>query len=201
MKTAIEKVTWVGRVTVFAVGLAVVLALTVGLATTVLAAVPGDPFKLGKTNAVNAISRLAGSVAGPSLQINNDSANASATALDLRVRPGKAPMKVNSAARVANLNSDRLDGQNSTAFFSGKTYDVSSSKTGSGNASFVSISVLCDDGDMALGGGGNTSTDDDEMTDSGPAAIPEAWFASFRDNGIAGNFTTLARCADFPPLR
>ena len=42
MKTAIEKVTWVGRITVFAVGLAVVLALTVGLATTALATFPGD---------------------------------------------------------------------------------------------------------------------------------------------------------------
>ncbi|MDQ3588805.1 MAG: hypothetical protein M3392_00940 [Actinomycetota bacterium] len=39
MKTAIEKVTWVGRVTVFAVGLAVVLALTV-IETTNLEPIP-----------------------------------------------------------------------------------------------------------------------------------------------------------------
>jgi hypothetical protein len=82
MKTAIEKVTRVGRVTVFAVGLAVVLALTVGLATTALAAVPGDPFKLGKNNTVNQISQLVGTTASSMLRIDN---NGGGTALQLLV--------------------------------------------------------------------------------------------------------------------
>ena len=76
MKTAIEKVTWVGWATVFTVGLAVVLALTVGLATTALAAVPGDPFKLGKLNTVNQISQLVGSTASSMLRIDNNSTGA-----------------------------------------------------------------------------------------------------------------------------
>jgi hypothetical protein len=35
--------------------------------------------------------------------------------LDLRVEPGKAPMTVNSGAKVANLNSDMLDGKSADA--------------------------------------------------------------------------------------
>lgn len=51
-KLIVGKVMWVGRATVFTIGLAVTLALMLGVATTALAAVPGDPFKLGKINAV-----------------------------------------------------------------------------------------------------------------------------------------------------
>ncbi|HJQ29986.1 MAG TPA: hypothetical protein VJ827_11645 [Rubrobacter sp.] len=41
---------WVGRVTTFCVGLAVVLALPVGAAMTALVAASGDLFKLGDIN-------------------------------------------------------------------------------------------------------------------------------------------------------
>jgi len=102
----------VGRATTFMVGLAVILALTVGLATTALAGTGvGARFQLGKTNTVNAITKLVGSVAGPSLQIDNNSTNANATALDLQVEAGKAPMRVNSETKVSNLNADELDGK------------------------------------------------------------------------------------------
>jgi len=115
-RSIFSKVMWVGRATVFVVGLAVILALTVGLATTALAGTgAGARFQLGQTNTVNAITKLVGSVAGPSLRIDNNSTNAAATALDLRVEPGKAPMKVNSSANVANLNSDMLDGKSAEA--------------------------------------------------------------------------------------
>ena len=107
-----SKVVWVGRATTFMVGLAVILALTVGVVSTALAGTGvGARFDLGKTNTVNAVSKLLGSVAGPSLLIDNNSTNAAATALDLQVEAGKAPMKVNSGAKVANLNSDLLDGK------------------------------------------------------------------------------------------
>ncbi len=113
MKRAVSKVIWVSRATVFLVGLAMIFALVLGAATTALAGTGvGATFDLGKTNTVNAVGRLVGSVAGPSLTIDNDSAGVTATALDLRVRPGKPPMKVDSATKVANLNADRLDGQN-----------------------------------------------------------------------------------------
>jgi hypothetical protein len=39
-------------------GFAVMLAVVLGVGTTALAAVPGDPFKLGKANAVNALTSL-----------------------------------------------------------------------------------------------------------------------------------------------
>lgn len=108
----VKKVALVGKATTFVVGLAVILALTVGLASSALAGTGvGAPFNLGKVNTVGALSKLVGSVAGPSLQIDNNSADANATALDLQVEAGKAPMKVNSGARVANLNSDTVDGK------------------------------------------------------------------------------------------
>ena len=72
--------------------------------------VPGDPFRLRQINTINKISQLVGSTNNPMLRIDNNNAGANATALDLRVEPGKPPMKVNSAARVARLNADRLDG-------------------------------------------------------------------------------------------
>ena len=110
-KRIFSKVVWFGRATTFMVGLAVILALTVGLASTALAGTGvGSAFNLGKTNTVSAISKLVGSVAGPSLLIDNNSTNSAATALDLQVEAGKAPMKVNSGAKVANLNADKLDG-------------------------------------------------------------------------------------------
>jgi hypothetical protein len=111
-KKIFKKVMWLGRATTFLVGLAVVLALTAGLASTALAGTGvGARFDLGVTNTVNAISKLVGSVAGPSLQIDNNSTGAGATALDLQVESGKAPMKLNSGTKVANLNSDKVDGK------------------------------------------------------------------------------------------
>jgi hypothetical protein len=97
--------------------LAVAAALTLGTASAAFAGSGiGGVFNLGKTNTVNAITKLTGSVAGSSLQIINNSTNAAATALDLQVATGKPPLKVNSTTKVANLNADSLDGQDSGAF-------------------------------------------------------------------------------------
>lgn len=201
-KKTLRRVRRLGRGTATVMGLAVILALTAGLATSALGAVPGDPFKLGRLNAVDAVTQLAGKSAGAMLRLDNNSSAKNSRALSLEVQPGKAPLSVNaSAGKATNLDADNVDGQSASAFFSGKTYDVGNSRAGSGNGSFVGVSVGCDDGDRALGGGGNTATDDDEMTDSVPSANPEAWSAFFRDNGSPGSFTALARCADFPPLR
>ncbi len=66
-KKIYEKVMLVGRATTFTVGLAVILALSVGLASTALAGTGvGARFQLGQTNTVNAITKLVGSVVGPS---------------------------------------------------------------------------------------------------------------------------------------
>lgn len=102
-----------GKVTV----LAVVVALVLVGAPAALAA-NGDNFILGRNNVATAITRLAGAVGvnGPMLRIDNNNGGANATALDLRVEPGKAPLRVNSGVKVNNLNADRLDGQDSSAF-------------------------------------------------------------------------------------
>jgi len=135
---------------VFLVGLAVMLALVLGVATTALAVVPGDPFRLGQTNGIDAMSTLVGNVAGTMLRVDNNSTGAGATALDLRVEEGKPPMKVNSATRVALLNADKVDGKDSAQFFQGAGQTVDGRATMSSDStapvtnipSFGSISVV-----------------------------------------------------------
>jgi hypothetical protein len=117
MTSIAKKVMLLGKATTFTVGLAVILALTVGLASTALAGTGvGARFQLGKVNTVNAVTKLMGTVAGPSLVVDNNASGTAATALDLQVEPGNAPMKVNSGTRVTNLNADKLDGKDSTQF-------------------------------------------------------------------------------------
>lgn len=183
-KTILKRTIWVGRGTAAVMGLAVLLALTVGLASTALAGTGvGARLDLGKVNTVNAISSLVGSVAGPSLTIDNNSTALGATALDLQVEPTKDPMKVNSSAKVDNLNADRLDnftssdfltesdrdaflpsngkandanlldGKDSTAFVPTKTYQEIDQRTGSGGGSLEQRSPQCDQGDVILNGG------------------------------------------------
>lgn len=109
LKTIYVKVMWVGRATVFLVGLAVILAVVLGVATSALAAAPGDPFKLGKANVIDAVSKLVGATANTMLLIDN---NGTGSALQLQVEEGKAPLTVNSSAgRATNLNADKVDGQ------------------------------------------------------------------------------------------
>jgi hypothetical protein len=117
VKSAAKKVMWVGRATVYMVGLAVILVLTVGVASAAFGA-DGGNFILGQSNSATAITKLAGSagVAGPSLQIDNNSTSPAATALDLQVEPGKAPMTVNSSTEVQNLNADLVNGKSASDF-------------------------------------------------------------------------------------
>jgi hypothetical protein len=128
-KTIFKKVVWLGRAGTFCVVLAVIVALTVGLATTALAGTGvGARFDLGKTNTVNAVSKLVGSIAGSMLVIDN---NGAGTALDLQVgssttppeQKATAPMKVDSQARVANLNSDEVDGVSFSSSLTGILVD------------------------------------------------------------------------------
>jgi hypothetical protein len=113
-RTFISQTMRIGRAAVLAVGLAVVLAATLDTATTALAAVPGDPFRLGQVNVVNAVSRLVGEVDGPMLMVDNDSAGPRATALTVQAEQDRPPLKVNAAAGTAtNLSADELDGKDS----------------------------------------------------------------------------------------
>jgi hypothetical protein len=110
VRSAFSKVMWVGRATVFMVGLAVVLALMFGVAATALAGTGvGATFNLGRTNTVDAISRLVGSTASSMLLVDN---NGAGTALDLRVASNKPPMTVNPAAGTATgLSAAELEGR------------------------------------------------------------------------------------------
>jgi hypothetical protein len=112
IRSAASKVMWVGRATVFLVGLAMVLAVVLGLASAALAGTgAGAAFNLGKINTVNRLSQLVGSTDKPMLRVTNHSAGTGATALTLQVQPGHAPMRANSSTQVAGLNADQVDGQ------------------------------------------------------------------------------------------
>jgi len=159
IRTVTSKVMWVGRATVFLVGLAVILALTVGVISTALAGTGvGARFDLGKTNTVNAVSKLVGSVAGPSLLIDNNSTNAAATALDLQVEAGKTPMKVNATAgKATNLNADKLDGLDASQLggLSGVT-QVEQQGGVNDSVDTKTTSATCPVGTVAIAGGGRT---------------------------------------------
>ncbi|MDX6513924.1 MAG: hypothetical protein QOE36_3428 [Gaiellaceae bacterium] len=115
---------------------ALVLASGAALAGTGIGAV----FNLGQTNTVNKTSILAGSTGGAQALFYNGSTLSNATgatvygksatapaldaqnlgggpALGLHSGQGHAPLTVDSTTKVTNLNADRLDGSDSTAFF------------------------------------------------------------------------------------
>lgn len=122
LRSTASKVMWVGRATVFLVGLAVILALVFGVASTALGA-NGNPFVLGKAaNTATRMTGLVGDIADTTkaaLSIRNTKGG---PALDLRVgsttvSPNDvAPMKVNSTKKVDNLNVDNIDGLDSSDF-------------------------------------------------------------------------------------
>jgi hypothetical protein len=122
LRATASKVMWVGRATVFLVGLSVIVALVLGVASTALGA-NGKPFILGKAaNTASKVTGLIGKVAtGSALVVKNPSGG---TALELSVgdpaadpaSKSVAPMKVDSQELVSNLNSDELDGKSSTDF-------------------------------------------------------------------------------------
>lgn len=101
LKSGIGKVMWVGRATVFLIGLSVIFAVVFGVTATAFAA-NGKPFILGKTNAARAVTTLVKQGPGP--------------ALNLVVSPGQPPLKVNSQGKVANFNADLLDGNDASSF-------------------------------------------------------------------------------------
>ncbi len=103
IRSAVSKVMWVGRATVFLVGLAVILALVFGVASMALGA-NGDFFKVGRTNIASAVSTLDKSGAGPALRLLVDSG---------------APLAVNSTTKVASLNADRVDNREASSFANG----------------------------------------------------------------------------------
>jgi hypothetical protein len=91
------------------------LALVISLGGAGYAANGGN-FLLGLINSATQRTALSANYDGTALALVNTSAGASATALTLSVAAGHPPMKVNSTAKVLNLNADWLDGLTSAAF-------------------------------------------------------------------------------------
>ena len=200
MTTIAKKVMWIGRATVFSVGLIVTLAIVLGVGTTALAAVPGDPFKLGKTNTIDHMSTLVGSASGALLKINN---NGSGPALDLLVEEGEAPMTVDSTIQVDDFNADQVDGKSASAFISeDKIYTVTEREIGVGGGAVVTAFADCDSGDIVLGGGGG-APGAPSLSDLPSVSEPngQGWRVTLQDNGDGSTVEAKAICADFLPLR
>jgi hypothetical protein len=198
MQRVLSTIWWLGKGTATLIGVAIMLAFTVGLASTALAAVPGDPFKLGRLNSIDQITRLVGSASDAMLRIDNEG---SGTALDLRVEPGEAPMTVDSDEKVADFNADKLDGETADDFVSeDKTYTESESEIGPGAGTDVQVLADCDSGDRILGGGGGALLDPDIIL-RGSEPTFEGWKVVAKDNGSPSFVSAKAICADFPPLR
>jgi hypothetical protein len=89
-----------------------VVAAVILLSFPVLAAV-GDNLILGRDNTANEPTVLSGS---PAVNLRLTNTKKSAPALELQVRVGAPPLKVNSTGRVASLNADLLDGKHASAF-------------------------------------------------------------------------------------
>jgi hypothetical protein len=116
-KKVLSGILWLGRGAATMMGLVIILALMLGVTTRALAGTGvGANFDLGQTNTVDALSRLVGTTNNPLLRIDNNNGGASATALDLRVEPGQAPMKVDSSTKVVDLNVDQVDSKSAGAF-------------------------------------------------------------------------------------
>lgn len=127
LRSTVGKVMWVGRAMAFLVGLAIILAVVLGVASAALAAVPGDPFRLGKLNAIDAVSQLVGSVTGPMLKIDN---NGGGPALRLESNANRPPLTVNAdAGKALNLNADKLDGKDADELRSKALTAANDSKT------------------------------------------------------------------------
>jgi hypothetical protein len=176
--------------------LAVVASLTLATASVALAGSGvGGVFNLGKTNTVNAITKLTGSVAGSSLQIFNNSTDAAATALELRVASGKPPLKVNSTTKVSNLNVDRLDDMDSTELAPILRAQQDGSVDGqqvSGTTEVNSVAIQTPvDGVLMISGAAYVNNYEPTAIDytlnpkvDGSNAHPAGWGAYYSANGI-----------------
>ena len=225
MQTAMKKAVRVGRATLLALGVGVVLALVLGVATVALAAVPGDPFKLGQVNAIrNATTTLRASFqglpvgtrpvlevvqeqgsGGPALRVENASSNGiGGQAIQVKVPPNRSPISVNPDAGKSNLNVDKLDGQDDEDFLSAsRIYAKTALKTGPSNGKEVFFTALdgpeglaCDDGDVAIEAGATSNDLNDDLV-SIMLTSRGSFQIKLQDNGASGGlFRSTTVCSD-----
>jgi hypothetical protein len=216
MQTGVNKAIRVGKATMLAIGVGVSLALVLGAATVALAAVPGDPLKLGKVNQIkNATTTLRASfeglpigtrpvlevvqengTGGPALRVENASTGLGGQAIQVKVPPNRSPISVNPDAGKSNLNVDKLDGKTEEDFLSAsRIYGVSQLKDNTSAEESVFFSLGCDEGDVAISGGGNAVDDNDALNDLFPFA--GSYQISFKDNEPKGSkFRGIILCSD-----
>jgi hypothetical protein len=200
LKSVASKVMWVGRATVFLVGLAVILALVLSVTSAALAGTGvGATFNLGQKNTVNRISQLLGSTDNALLRIVNNNAGTNATALDLRVEPGLTPMKVNSSTQVSNLNADLVDGRSASSFVANFTYRLGQGQErfGVSQSGGKVLSQSCQAGDRLLSGGPASVSAASHVLDSF-ALDTNTWQVRINDSAVSGGeqFTVVVLCAD-----
>ena len=146
--------------------------------------------------------------------------NGSGTALNLEVQnpTSKPPMLVNSSTKVVNLNSDQLDGQDSSAFLpaSGKAADAelldgkdseqffpadtyANHQTGTGTAigGSILLAAYCDSGDRIISGGHFDMDPGTTLVGSGPDWFHQGWQVNWLNDGTADSISVTAYCADF----
>jgi hypothetical protein len=176
LRNVASKVMWVGRATVFLVGLAVILAVALGVASTAFGA-DGQPFFLGRPNVASTMSTLIKQ--GPG------------AALSLQVASGSPPLAVNSDTRVTNLNADKLDGKSEEAFYAAGS-QVADSKLLDGLPSTVfqrRVSGTCPEGSSIRSIGENgidvTCESDDESAAGLVSTVVVSPVGSATQNGTA----------------
>jgi hypothetical protein len=196
----VSTVMWVGKATVFLVGLAVLLALVLSVGSVALAGTGvGANFNLGQKNSVNRLSQLVGATDSAMLRIVNNDAGTNATALDLRVEPGLAPMKVNSSTQVSNLNADLVDGRSSSSFLANSTYRLGQGQERGGavQSGGKVLTQSCLSGDRLLSGGPASVNAASHILDNFASDI-NTWQVRINDSAVSGGdeFTVVVLCAD-----
>ena len=194
LRSAVTIVMWVGRATVFLVGLVVIAVLMFGVASSTLAG-NGDPLKLGQKNTASKLTALIGTVAGDAALLVRNAGGG--TALDLRVDAGQPPMVVNSGVLVTNLNADRVGGKQANEFVANSFYRKESAiaaGTALGDGTFVAFAG-CDAGDRLVSGGPANVAPTSVLVENFPDSSGQ-WKARIHKNGQSDNWNVVALCAN-----
>ena len=176
-----------------------VIAVGVIVVPTAANAANGGSWLLGRSNYESATTTVS---------------NSAGTPLSLVAKTGYAPLKVNSATKVTNLNADKIDGLDSTSFLrsTGKAADANlldgkdstAFALRAGRTATVSDpdpsdpwGPVCPTGTVSTGGGGGgggavmysgTDFDDDESGNAVP--IPNSWVVIDTAGYVVGSQVT-----------
>lgn len=187
LRSAAGKIMWVGRATVFLIGVAVILALLFGVASSAFAHGGNKGFfHLGHKNVTSKVSTLIKRGAGP--------------ALNLRVGSGP-PLKVNSDAKVPKLNADQIDGKDSASFLSPERIYKVEREHNPGPNTILFGGASCDQEDRAISGGFRGVATTTHVQISAASSFENTWNIQVRTFSAADPFTAQAVCMDLPPLR